>query len=169
MVAAVSTGVEPAAGLGAKSDSELWAVAPASSVLERFAFRGRRSFFGLGVFDSVGPTSIGTAVAAGTVSVLVEAAGTIGVEGAGEAVGAVVLLESGAAVDFAGAVVEDVGAEFVPLSSFQRESSEPSDSTAMAGAQPSHSGDTGPKLHAKSITLAATLIAVFRTKISFIF
>lgn len=74
--------VEPvaASGLGAKSDCVDALVVVVSSV---FLVRlGRRSFFGLGAFVSpAGVTSIGIAVAAGTVSVLVEAAGTFEFDG----------------------------------------------------------------------------------------
>lgn len=72
-------------GLGVKSDcGEALVVVLSSVFLER---RGRRSFLGLGAFASPADvTSIGIAVAAGTVSVLVDAAGTFGFE-AGVAVG----------------------------------------------------------------------------------
>lgn len=151
----------PARGLGARSDSGLDEVLVASSVF-LVVFRDLRSFFGFTGLLSAEVTSIGVAVAAGTVSVLLEAAGTFAFD-AGEE-GDVDCFEDDAPVGaVVGAVGPDGAAGFESDSSFHKDSSEPSWSSATAGNM--HAWLT---VDARSIKVAATRTALFRTEISLI-
>lgn len=150
-----------APGLGARSDSgvvEVVEVVVGASSVFFVVFLVFRSFFGLAGLASAGTvTSIGAAVAAGTVSVLFEAGGTLGMAAAEESFDVV-----DASVGFEGGVVAEV-AGLDSDSSFHNDSSEPSWSSATAGIM-----HAWPTVEASSMRLAATRTALFRTEISLI-